>query len=82
VRVAHYVRPVRAELHVAINAGVAINECAAHARLRVPFWSDAEISDVLSDRSADPLLRSYLWAYPAGIDWFVRLADDPLCGLP
>jgi hypothetical protein len=76
VRVAHYVRLVRAELHLAINAGVAITECAAHAKKRVPFWDDAEISDALSDRSANPLLRSYLWAYPAGIDWFVRLADE------
>jgi hypothetical protein len=34
-----------------------------------------DIADALSDRGADPLLRSYLWAYPAGIDWFVNLAD-------
>ena len=28
-----------------------------------------------TDRSTDPFLRSYLWAYPAGIDWFATLAD-------
>ncbi len=72
VRLAHYVELVRAELHLAVNAGVDIAECAAHARARVPFWTDARISDQLSDRGADPLLRSYLWAYPAGLDWFVR----------
>jgi hypothetical protein len=32
-------------------------------------------SDALSDRGADPQLRGYLWASPAGIDWFVHLAD-------
>ncbi|MDQ1247751.1 MAG: hypothetical protein QG597_2122, partial [Actinomycetota bacterium] len=37
------------------------------------------IADTLTDRSTNPLLRSYLWAYPAGIDWFTTLADtnDP-----
>jgi hypothetical protein len=76
VRVAHYLQLVRAELHVAINAGASVSECAAHARDRVPFWDDAQIADALSDRGANPQLRSYLWAYPAGIDWFVRLADE------
>ncbi|GAA1834887.1 hypothetical protein GCM10009682_61420 [Luedemannella flava] len=81
VRVAHYLQLVRAELHLAINAGASASACAAHARDRVPFWDDAQIADALSDRGVNPQLRSYLWAYPAGIDWFVRLADDePVLG--
>ncbi len=75
VRLDHYLQLVRAELHRAINAGVSVPDCAAHARARVPFWDDAQIADILTDRGADPLLRSYLWSYPAGIDWFVTLAD-------
>jgi hypothetical protein len=75
VRLDHYVQLVRAELHQAINDGVAIDDCAAHARARVPWWSSDTIADALADRGTDPLLRSYLWAYPAGIDWFVALAD-------
>ena len=75
VRLDHYLHLVRAELHRAVNDGVGLGECAALARQRVPFWTDATISDVLADRGADPLLRSYLWAYPAGTDWFVNLAD-------
>ena len=79
VRLDHYLQLVRAELHRAINAGASIPDCVDHAHARVPWWTPAVIGDVLTDRNTDPLLRSYLWAYPAGIDWFVTLADtaDP-----
>jgi hypothetical protein len=76
VRLAHYLELVRSELHVAVNSGTSIPECRAIALDRVPFWRDDAIADLLSDRGANPLLRSYLWAYPAGIDWFVCLADQ------
>ena len=76
MRLAHYLQLVRAELHVALDAGSSVAACASHARARVPFWSDEEIADTLTDRGANVLLRSYLWSYPAGLDWFVRLADD------
>jgi hypothetical protein len=75
VRFDHYQQLVRAELHRAINAGYSVAECVDHARARAPFWTDAAIGDALSDRGKEPLLRSYLWAYPAGIDWWVNLAD-------
>jgi hypothetical protein len=75
VRLDHYLQLVRAELHVALNSGATIEDCAAHARYRVPFWTNETIADALADRGANPLLRSYLWAYPAGLDWFVALAD-------
>ncbi len=75
IRLDHYLQLVRAELHRAINTGVSVADCVAHARDRVPFWKDTTIADALTDRGADPLLRSYLWSYPAGIDWFVTLAD-------
>jgi hypothetical protein len=74
VRLDHYTQLVRAEIHVALNAGSSIEACARHAADRVPWWSDAQISSILTDRGADPLLRSYLWAYPAGVDWFAALA--------
>lgn len=76
VRLAHYLELVRAKLHLALNSGTSISDCIALARAHVPFWSEGAIGDMLTDRGADPLLRSYLWAYPAGIDWFVRLADS------
>ncbi|QIS18311.1 hypothetical protein [Nocardia terpenica] len=75
VRLRHYTQLVRAELHLAVNAGASIEECARHARSRVPWWSDGQIADLLADRSTNPLLRTYMWAYSAGIDWFVQLAD-------
>lgn len=76
VRLDHYLQLVRAELHLAINSGHSADACVAHARARVPFWSDEDIANELTDRGADPLLRSYLWSYPAGLDWFVALADS------
>lgn len=71
----HYCQLVMSELHLAINAGLRASECVAHARSRVPFWSDEQIADLLTERSVNPQLRSYLWAYPAGIDWFVALGS-------
>jgi len=58
-----------------VNSGVSIGECAEHAITRVPWWKDSYIGDFLADRGADPRLRSYLWAYPAGLDWFAALAE-------
>ncbi|WP_018506232.1 hypothetical protein [Parafrankia discariae] len=75
VRLDHYLQLVRAELHQAINTGRPVAACAEHARARAPFWTAGTIADILTDRGNDPQLRSYLWAYPAGIDWFVNLAD-------
>lgn len=77
VHLDRYLQLVRAEVHGGLNEGASVEECAAHARGRVPFWDDASIADAMSDRGADPLLRSYLWAYPAGFDWFAALASAP-----
>lgn len=78
VRLDHYLQLVRSELHLAINSGASVRACAAHARARVPFWTDRYIGDVLADRANDPRLRTYQWSYPAGLDWFVVLAEtDP-----
>ncbi|MEV4003126.1 hypothetical protein [Actinomadura sp. NPDC049753] len=71
----HYNQLVRAELHLALNRGAGIGELAERARSRMPWTTEAAIADVLADRGANPQLRSYLWAYPAGIDWFVNLAQ-------
>lgn len=70
----HFTYLVRAELHLAINSGKSVEECAAFAQKRVPWWKADSIGDALTDRSTDPLLRSYLWAYPAGQDWFTHLS--------
>lgn len=75
VRLDHYTQLVRAELHLAINSGTPIPDCARHARSRVPWWTDAQIANLLGDRGTHPLLRTYMWAYAAGIDWFTHLAE-------
>ena len=75
VRLVHYVQLVRAQLHLAVNRGDSIESLVAYARDHAPFWDDETISDFLTDRSVNPLLRSYLWAYGAGVDWFVNLAE-------
>src|SRR5262249_2862157 len=59
VRLDHYLQMVRAELHLAVNSGVPPRECADHATTHVPFWSDVDIADFLTDRGANPMLRTY-----------------------
>jgi hypothetical protein len=76
VRLAHYQELIRAKLHLALNDGAGIAECVATANNYAPFWQQERVGDALSDRGANPLLRSYLWSYPAGIDWFISLADS------
>ncbi|WP_021598464.1 hypothetical protein [Actinomadura welshii] len=71
----HYNQLVRAELHIALNQGASIPELTDHARFRMPWTTQDAIADVLTDRGANPQLRSYLWSYPAGIDWFANLAE-------
>lgn len=75
VRLDHYIQLVRSELHLMVNAGAPVEECTDHARARVPWWNNAQIAGTLADRSTDPLLRTYMWAYVAGIDWFTQLAE-------
>ncbi|MBN1174297.1 MAG: hypothetical protein JXA67_19155 [Micromonosporaceae bacterium] len=76
VRLAHYAQLVNARIHLAINNGVPVEQIAADVRTLVPHWADDDIADAMADRGTNPLLRSYLWSYPAGIDWFVDLADS------
>lgn len=75
VRLTHYTQLVLAQVHRAINEGTPMIECADHLRAGVPWWSDKTIAGYLSDRGADPVHRSYMWAYPAGFDWFATLAE-------
>lgn len=76
VRVDHYIQLVRGETQLLLNAGRPVEECVEHACSRVPWWSNSQIAGMLADRSTDPLLRTYMWAYVAGIDWFTNLADS------
>ena len=76
VRIDHHVHLVRAAVHLAVNHGEPLTGIAAETRRRIPWWDDARISDELADRGTDPMLRSYLWSYAAGTDWFVALADE------
>ncbi|CAM3831943.1 hypothetical protein KIPE111705_27150 [Kibdelosporangium persicum] len=76
VKLDHYLQLVRAEMHVAINSGRSVADCLSQAKDRVPFWTDEAIGRMLADRGTDPLLRSYQWAYPAGVDWFANLAES------
>jgi hypothetical protein len=66
---------VRGQLHILINSGATAADCRDLARRQVPWWTDEEIARELYDRSRNPQFRSYLWSYPAGIDWFVKLVE-------
>lgn len=74
-RLDHVTQLASAELHVMVNAGAGAVACRERATSLVPFWTDDEVAAILRDRTLDPQLRSYLWAYPAGIDWFLALHD-------
>jgi hypothetical protein len=80
VRLDHYLQLVRGNIHLALDRGWSIASCVDYARRRVPFWGNEEIADTLSDRSTNPLLRSYLWSYAAGMDWFVNLFEHSSLG--
>ncbi|MGI5205403.1 hypothetical protein ACQEU6_27955 [Spirillospora sp. CA-108201] len=74
VRFDHFNQLVRAELHIALDQGAGVAELVDHARFRMPWTNEGAVADFLTDRGANPQLRSYLWSYPAGIDWFANLA--------
>jgi hypothetical protein len=73
----HFHQLVRGQLHLALAAGEPVLDLAERAQDYVPYWTETQIADLLTDRGANVLLRSYLWSYSAGIDWFVRLAGAP-----
>ncbi|MDL4813779.1 hypothetical protein [Actinomadura opuntiae] len=75
VKLAHYTQLVLAQVHRAINDGTPAIECADYLRATVPWMTDKTITGYLADRGTSPEHRSYMWAYPAGLDWFAALAD-------
>lgn len=75
VRLGHYVQLVLAQVHRAINDGTPAAECAAHLRAAVPWMTGKAVAGALADRGTNPEHRSYMWAYPAGMDWFAALAE-------
>jgi hypothetical protein len=74
-KIDHLMNLVRGQIHILVNSGMTAADCRDLARRQVPWWTDEEIAHELYDRSRNPQFRSYLWAYPAGIDWFVRLVE-------
>ncbi|MBV9013273.1 MAG: hypothetical protein JO272_14715 [Pseudonocardiales bacterium] len=74
-RIDHFMNLVRGQIHILVNSGMTAAACRDLARRHVPWWTDEEIARELYDRSRNPQLRSYLWAYPAGMDWFVKLVE-------
>jgi hypothetical protein len=74
-RIDHFMNLVRGQIHILVNNGATAADCRDLARRHVPWWTDEEISRELYDRSRNPQFRSYLWSYPAGIDWFVKLFE-------
>jgi hypothetical protein len=75
-RLDHFTQLLRAELHLMVNAGASVNECLERAIGRAPYLSAKDIEREIRDRSRDPRLRSYLWSYPAGVDWFMNLWEQ------
>jgi hypothetical protein len=74
-RIDLFMNLVRGQLHILVNSGATVADCRDLARRQVPWWTDEEIARELYDRSRNPQFRSYLWSYPAGIDWFIKLVE-------
>lgn len=74
-RLDHFMNLIRGQIHILVNSGATAVDCRDVARRHVPWWTDQEIARELYDRSRNPQFRSYLWSYPAGMDWFVRLIE-------
>ncbi|MGH3787498.1 MAG: hypothetical protein ACRDRG_13325 [Pseudonocardiaceae bacterium] len=74
-RLDHFMNLIRGQIHIMVNSGATAVDCRDLARRHVPWWTDQEIARELYDRSRNPQFRSYLWSYPAGMDWFVRLVE-------
>jgi hypothetical protein len=74
-RLDHFTNLVRGQIHTLLNNGVTVADCRDLVQRQVPWWTDEEIAREFYDRSRNPQFRSYLWAYPAGIDWFIRLIE-------
>jgi len=74
-RLDHFTNLVRGQIHVTLNRGSTVADCRDFARRHVPWWTDEEIAREFHDRSMNPQFKSYLWAYPAGMDWFIRLVE-------
>jgi hypothetical protein len=74
-RIDHFTNLVRGQIHVMLNGGGAVADCRDFARRQVPWWTDQGIGREFYDRSRNPQFKSYLWAYPAGMDWFIRLVE-------
>ena len=52
VRLDHYHQLVRGQLRLALAAGEPIRSLAQRARRSVPYWTDTQIADLLTDRGA------------------------------
>ena len=74
-RIDHFMNLLRSQIHILINSGATAADCRDLAHRQVPWWTDKEIASELYDRSRNPQFRSYLWSYPAGIDWFISLVE-------
>jgi len=75
-RIDHFINLIRGQIHILNNSGVTAADCRDLAHRQVPWWTDDEIARELYDRSRNPQFRSYLWSYPAGMDWFIRLVEE------
>jgi len=74
-RIDHFLNLVRSQIHILINSGATVTDCRDLAHRQVPWWTDEEIAREIYDRSGNTQFRSYLWAYPAGMDWFIKLVE-------
>ena len=65
---------VLGQMHVTAHLWEADHDqLSRHVQQQLPWLNEEEAHRAVTDRSRDPLLRTYLWSYPIGFDFFVRV---------
>jgi len=78
VRLLHYVQISLAQAHMNLQEGASPDRVRDWLREQLPWLSAIEIDTAIRDRLVDPQTVTYLWSYPVGLDWFIRLRDSGL----
>lgn len=72
IQLSHFMQLARNQIHVWAESVNDLRAIIDRATQLVPWWTPDKIVREIQDRSVNPLLRSYLYAYPAGLDFFTR----------
>lgn len=74
----HLRHTVFGNAQILINQGTTLKDCVDYVQSYLPFWETRETVDNLRSRSQNPLFTTYLYSYPTGYDYFLKLAETKM----